>query len=209
MNLLYRLGHPLVRLYFRSLYRLREVNAAVVPRTGGLILAANHSSYLDPPVIGSAITQRELHYMARSTLFRNPFFGLLIRCLNSYAIMRGQGPDQDWGKFLRVLDRGGALLVFPEGTRSADGTLQRGKSGFGRLVHLSRKPVYPVYVQGAYEAFPREGKSRFLPITVYFGPPVPLDDLLAKSGEKRTLREISERTMAAIAEIKQSVENRK
>jgi 1-acyl-sn-glycerol-3-phosphate acyltransferase len=190
------------RGYFRWRYYLKVVNRGAIPAEGGMIVASNHVSYLDPPLVGVAMANRPLYFMARATLFRNPVFGALIRVLNALPIERGKGPDQDWGLFLRLLDAGGALLVFPEGTRSEDGELQRGKSGFGRLVYMSKKPVYPVYVHGAYEAYPKHGKKKRVPITVVLGPKVEMEDLLAKGDEKRVLREISERTMQAIAKLK-------
>jgi 1-acyl-sn-glycerol-3-phosphate acyltransferase len=202
----YKFARSTVRKYFNRKYRLEVVNADVVPATGGLILACNHVSYLDPPLIGVSIFQRMLHFIARGTLFNNPAFGALISVLNAVPIARGQGPNQDWGRFTRLLDRGAAILIFPEGTRSEDGQLQRGKSGFGRLVYMAQKPVYPIYIQGAYEAYPKHGKQRRVPITVVFGPPVELGDLFKQGSEKRVLREISERTMAAIAQLKTELE---
>jgi 1-acyl-sn-glycerol-3-phosphate acyltransferase len=204
----YNLARSVVRKYFNRKYNLQVINSDLVPARGGLILACNHVSYLDPPLIGVSIFQRQLHFIARGTLFNNPAFGALIHMLNAVPIARGQGPNQDWGRFTRLLDRGAAILIFPEGTRSENGELQRGKSGFGRLVHMSQKPVYPIYIQGAYEAYPKHGRQKRVPITVIFGPEVDLTDLQALGDEKRVLREISERTMAAIAKLKAELEQR-
>jgi 1-acyl-sn-glycerol-3-phosphate acyltransferase len=196
----------LFRVYLKLNHGLKVINEGTVPASGGMIIASNHVSYLDPPLVGVSIYNRQLYYMARASLFRNPVFGAIIHWLHSVPIERGKGPDQDWDSFLRVVNRGDALLVFPEGTRSENGELQRGKSGFGRLVHMAQKPVYPVYVHGSYEAFPKHGKRKRVPITVVLGPPVVLNDLLEQPGtEKRILREISDRTMKAIAELKASL----
>lgn len=207
MSFWYRLGYWMVWNYFHLFHRLRAVNAPVVPARGGVILAANHASYLDPPAVGAALPQRQLHFMARSSLFKIPLFGWMIHLTLAHPIKRGAGPDQDWGLFVDLLKRGEALLVFPEGTRTSDGRLQRGKSGFGRLAHMAKKPVYPVYIHGSYEAWPKTGKRSRAPITVYFGPEVPLEDLWAQSGEKRVLRQISDRVMEAIARLREQAQD--
>ena len=201
MRFLFALSIWFVRSLFKLFFRLRIEGAEHLPERGGFILASNHASYLDPPLLGASLIKRELHFLARSTLFRNACFGRLIAWYNAHPIERGRGPFQDWEAFKRILEADHALLVFPEGTRSPDGLLQRGRSGFGRLVYETRRPVIPAYIRGAYEALPKRGGLRFAPITVRFGPPVPLDDLWALGGEKRTLRAIAQRTMEAIAAL--------
>jgi 1-acyl-sn-glycerol-3-phosphate acyltransferase len=144
--------------------------------------------------------------MARSTLFKPRWFGWLIHSVNARPVVRGRGPDQDWALFVNLVRKGKALLVFPEGTRTESGELQRGKSGFGRLVHLCQVPVYPAYIEGSYQAFPKGGKYSPLPIRVIFGKAVYLDDLLNQPGEKRIIREISERVLKAISGLKKELE---
>jgi 1-acyl-sn-glycerol-3-phosphate acyltransferase len=197
-----------VRKYLEWKYYLKVIDLEILPASGGLILACNHTSNLDPPLVGATVTQRELYFMARSTLFDIPVMGTIIRHLNAVPIIRGAGPDQDWGLYLGLLKGGKALLIFPEGTRSETGDLQRGKSGFGRLVHMSQVPVFPVYIQGAFEAYPKHGPKKRVPITMIYGPQVDMADLLAQGDEKRNLREISERTMQAIAKLKAELEQR-
>jgi 1-acyl-sn-glycerol-3-phosphate acyltransferase len=188
---------------------LKTYNAEILPSTGPLILASNHASHLDAPCVSVAVPYRDIHFMARSTLFKPRLFGWLIRNVNAHPIIRGQGPNQDWDSFVHVLTAGGVLLVFPEGTRSLDGELQRGKSGFGKLAYMSRVPVYPVYVRGSYQAWPKGGKLRPRPVSVHFGWPVALNDLLDQPEEKRVLRDISDRVMQAIAELKKEAEKEK
>lgn len=195
-----------VRKYMDWKYYLRVVNLGALPAQGGMIIACNHASHLDPPLMGVSVSHRAIYFMARSTLFNNPIFGAMIRNLHAVPIIRGNGPDQNWGLYLKLLQAGEALLIFPEGTRSEDGELQRGKSGFGRLVHMSQAPVYPVYIHGSHAAFPKHGRKKRVPITVIFGAPVDLSDLQAQGDEKRVLREISERTMTAIAQLKAEFE---
>ncbi len=201
MSWLYATARPVFRLSLRLFFGLRIFGAESVPARGGLILASNHASYLDPIVAGSCLRQRQLHFLARSTLFRNPLFGAVIRNVNAHPIVRGAGPDQDWDRYVNLVHSGLALLVFPEGTRTPDGQLQRGRSGFGRLVHLCRAPVYPLYIRGSFEAFPKGRGPRLRPISAYFGPPVEMGDLLDQAPEKRVLRAIADRAMEAIARL--------
>ena len=196
------------QIYLGWKYYLKVINLQSLPATGGMIIASNHASHLDPPLMGAAVSHRQIYFMARSTLFDNPVFGSFIHHLNAVPIIRGNGPDQDWGFYQKLLKSGNALLIFPEGTRSETGELQRGKSGFGRLVHMSQMPVYPVYIQGSFAAYPKHGQKKRVPITMIFGPEVDLADLLGQGDEKRVLREISERTMAAIAKLKTELEQR-
>jgi 1-acyl-sn-glycerol-3-phosphate acyltransferase len=199
---LYWLARPLDRLFFWLFYRLRTEGRVHVPARGGFILASNHASYLDPPALGAAVAHRELHFMARSSLFRNWFFGWLIRRVNAHPIERGKGLDQNWDVFLRLLERGQGLLVFPEGTRTTTGELQRGKLGFGMLAYAARTPVVPAYVYGTFAAMPKGGRHRFQRLYVRFGPPVPLDDLRARPSGPTTWRAISERTLQSIAALR-------
>jgi 1-acyl-sn-glycerol-3-phosphate acyltransferase len=202
MSSWYWLALPITRFYFWLFYGLRIEGRAHIPRRGGFLLASNHASYLDPPALGAAVGVRDLHFMARSSLFANPIFGWLIRKVNAHPVERGKGLDQDWGSFLRLLERGQGLLVFPEGTRTLTGELQRGKLGFGKLAYAARVPIIPVYLHGTFAAFPKGGKHRFLRLSARFGPPVPVDDLRAGPDEAKTWRAISERTVEAIATLK-------
>lgn len=209
ISVCYWAGHVGLGIFFRLFHRHRVLHVDRIPRTGGLILASNHASFLDPPVLGTSIPNRGIYFVARDTLFRNPVFGQIIRWCHSVPIERGKGGKQNWDVYVRMLNQGKALLIFPEGTRTETGALQPGKSGFGKIVYLSRKPVYPAYVHGSFQAYPKGGRHRCYPITVIFGQPVPLDDLLAQPEDARVYKEISRRTMEAIAGLKAELERQK
>jgi 1-acyl-sn-glycerol-3-phosphate acyltransferase len=196
----------LAELVLRLFFRLKVKDWKKIPQHGGLLLASNHASYLDPPAIAVGVCHREIHFMARSTLFKRGGFGRLLSSVNTHPIVRGKGPDQDWELFIKVMKSGGALLVFPEGTRTKNGELQRGKTGFAKLAYMSQMPVYPVYIHGSYAAWPKGGPIRCRPISVVFGDQVGLGDLYAQPEEKPALREISQRVMNAIAGLKKEVE---
>ncbi len=156
----------------RLLFRLRHHGRERVPRTGPVLLVSNHSSLLDPPLVGGS-TPRPVSFMAKAELFRIPLFGGLIRRLNARPVRREGSDPSALRTALRVLEDGGALLVFPEGTRGPEGVLRPGKAGAGMLAVLSGAAVVPVYINGSGRAWPRGRKlPRPARVTVWFGEPM-------------------------------------
>src|SRR3954468_11272469 len=157
MNPIYRIGW----LGFRALYKFyfgwRVYNPERVPLTGPVILASNHASYLDPPLVGAGI-RRDINYLARESLFRFPIVGWVLRNWNSVPVDREGGGARGLKAILDRLLKGGAIILFPEGTRSRDGKLQAARSGIGLTVIKSNAPVVPVRVFGTYQAFSRAHK---------------------------------------------------
>lgn len=134
-------------------FSLRTTGRRHIPRSGPVLVIANHQSYLDPVLIGLS-TRRHLVPLARKTLFRNPLFGALIRSLHAVPIDQdGIGID-GLRSILQRLQQGEAVLVFPEGTRTPDGTLQPFKPGVQLLISRAQCPIVPVGIAGAYEAWP-------------------------------------------------------
>jgi len=156
---------------FKVFFKGRVIGRQNIPLTGGFILASNHLSFLDPVVMGIA-SPRKLSYMARDSLFRNFWFGLLIRLYNAFPVRRGS-PDRGALKDAQDrLARGQGLLMFPEGSRSAD---FRGnpKAGVGFLACRMQVPVIPAFIQGTDKALPKGGRwLRRFPITVFLGSPL-------------------------------------
>lgn len=143
--------HGCFRLYFR----LEARGLENVPLRGPVIFASNHVSFLDPPVIGCLIP-RVVNFLARDSLFRVPLLGALIRHFQAVPVDRESGA----AGLRAILDRlyaGGAIIVFPEGTRSLDGRLRSAKPGLGMTVLKSDAPVVAVRVIGAHEALGRHG----------------------------------------------------
>ena len=183
----YRLTRFGFWLLFTLLYGLRIRGLRHVPRSGGAILAANHASHLDPPVIASACACREISFMAKEELFRFRPFGAFIAAYNAIPVKRGGFDRKAFAFFTRWLgEEGRVLLMFPEGTRTMDGSLGEPKRGVGALCRMARVPVIPVLVTGTYAIYP---KGRLIPrpwgrIEVRFGPPVKWsDDELDASGD--------------------------
>lgn len=163
--------------------RWRVYTPENVPARGPVILASNHASFLDPPLIGSAV-QREINYLARESLFRFPGIGWLLRTVNAVPVDREGGGAAGLRVILDRLLKGGAIILFPEGTRTRTGELQPAKSGIGLTVIKSNAPVVPVRVFGTFEAFGRRHCfPRPVKVAVKFGTPI---DFAAARAEAQT-----------------------
>ncbi|MGH7306426.1 MAG: (d)CMP kinase, partial [Candidatus Rokuibacteriota bacterium] len=161
--------------FARLMFRLEATGVENIPARGPVLLASNHSSVLDPPFIGVA-SDRQLTYLAKAELFKIPLFGALIHGLNARPVRREGADAGALRTAKRVLEEGGALLVFPEGTRGDEGVIRPAKPGAGLLAVSSGAAVVPVYVRGSGRAWP---KGRRLPrsakVTVTFGKPLKFD----------------------------------
>ncbi len=138
-----------------------------VPMDGGLIVASNHISFFDPPLIGTAVV-RELHYLAKEELFRPPVFGSLIRFFNSIPIRRGMADLSGLSRAIDVLKHGHALIMFPEGSRMRDGRLHPARPGVGMLAVASNARILPCFISGSDR--PGGWLLRRTKLKVAFGP---------------------------------------
>lgn len=196
----YLVAKKTVWALFKVWLRTKVVGKENVPMRGGLLVVANHASYLDPPLVGVSMPRR-VWFMARSTLFKNRLFGAVIAGLGSFPVERavdreGAGGSGGGGdiKAIRTvldqLDRGHPVLLFPEGARSASGAMQPFQRGVAVLLKRSKCPVLPVAISGVYEAWPRGKKPRLFPkrVVIRFGEAIAHDDLLKDGGEAAVKR---------------------
>jgi 1-acyl-sn-glycerol-3-phosphate acyltransferase len=137
-----------------------------VPDTGSLIVAANHQSYWDPPLIGAAM-ERELHFLAKAELFSPAPFGAVLRAVHSIPIRRGMADLSGMTKAIAVLQRREGLLVFPEGTRSPDGELRAARPGVGMLAVHGDAVILPCSIIGTNR--PGRWLLRRSRVRVWFG----------------------------------------
>ncbi len=207
MNLVYRTTWILSRIILQGLFRNRYLNPERLPATGPVILAANHASYFDPPLIGSGLA-RPVNYLARDTLFKYPIFRGMLRELHCVPVDRdGAGAAGLKGIFDR-LSGGGVILLFPEGTRTPDGSLRPARAGIGLTVIKSKAPVLPVRVFGTFDAYSRHARFPTLhPIAVKYGRPLYFEAERAevahapKARVKEIYQEVANRLMAEIAAL--------
>lgn len=156
MTLHYRITRSALRFLLRLLWGYRVEGVERLPREGGVLVASNHVSYADPVVVGGGIP-RELGYFAKEELFRNRLFGGLIRAYNAVPVRRGAVERGTIARVTALLGGGGALLYFPEGTRSRDGRVRDARPGVGMIALAARVPIVPVYIRGSR----RMGRSLF------------------------------------------------
>ncbi len=173
-----------------------------IPRQGGLIIAANHASVLDPPIIGSHVP-RQLNFFARRTLWKGGIASWWLDAVGTIPVDRDAGSDVAAVKrMLHLLKDGRAVILFPEGTRTQTGDLQRPKSGVGLLACRTHVPVVPTRIFGTFAAFGRKGPLRLgTPISIVFGPPLLPADYDGGTESKERYQQASERIMAAIAAL--------
>jgi 1-acyl-sn-glycerol-3-phosphate acyltransferase len=207
MNFIYRLVWLLIRLLLHTYFHGRYFHADRVPLTGPVILAANHASFLDPPLIGGGFN-RAVNYLARNTLMDIPVFGAVLRRLNVVPVDRDGGGGAGLKAILDRLLIGGVILLFPEGTRTRDGQLQPAKSGIGLTVIKSTAAVVPVRVHGSFDALGRHMKFP-LPcrVTVTYGEPLDFKSLreeariCSKPRLKEIYQQVADEIMAEIARL--------
>jgi 1-acyl-sn-glycerol-3-phosphate acyltransferase len=207
MNLSYKIGWNLFRAVYAAYFRWSVFGAENVPLQGGVILASNHASFLDPPLVGAGL-RRDINYLARESLFRFPGVGALLRSWNSVPVDRDGGGAAGLREILNRLHAGGGIILFPEGTRTPDGKLQPARSGIGLTVIKSDAPVVPVRVFGTFEAF---GRNHTFPrphrVVVKYGRPLRFENLraeaktCAKARLKEIYQQVADEIMAAIAKL--------
>ncbi len=206
MNPAYFVVWTAFRFVARFYFRWRVYNPERIPLNGPIILAANHESYIDPPLVGSGL-KRRINYLAREDLFDLPVLRWLLPRLQAVPVDRDGGGAKGLKVILDRLLAGGGIILFPEGTRTRDGKLQKARLGIGLTVIKSAVPVFPVRVF-TYRAFNRH--MRFpLPrrVAVKYGAPMSFEQLRAeaKSCSKQRLKEIYETVaceiMAAISKL--------
>ncbi len=146
-RLLYVVVRVLMQPFFHVYFRMRRTGMAHIPKTGPVILAANHRSFLDPFVIGM-LTRRPVYYVAKRELFENPVQAWLLNRLGAFPVERGESDERSMATARAVLARGDCLVIFPEGTRIRGGPLSSPKRGVGRLALETGAPIVPVAVIG-------------------------------------------------------------
>jgi len=174
---------------------------------GPVILASNHASFLDPPLVGAGV-HRGINYLARENLFRFPVMGWVLRQWQVVPVDRDGGGAAGLRAILDRLLAGDAIILFPEGTRTRDGRLQPARCGIGLTVIKSTSPVVPVRVFGTFEAYGRHMRiPRPRRVAVKYGRPMLFPELRAearvclKPRLKRIYQQVADEIMAAIAQL--------
>jgi 1-acyl-sn-glycerol-3-phosphate acyltransferase len=167
-RLWYDFGYTVTMAAMTLGFSFRSTGRRNVPCKGPVLLLANHQSFLDPPLVGLG-TVRRLSYLARKTLFNNPLFARFITSLNAIPVDQEGVGKEGLRAVIEHLKAGEAVLVFPEGERTATGQMEPFRPGVHLLIRKAPVPIVPVGLAGAFESFPRHRK--FPRLSPLFWPP--------------------------------------
>lgn len=192
-----------LRLGLKIWNRFRVIGSENMPAQGGVIIASNHASFMDPPIVGCGLMHRYVRFMARDTLFQNRIGQWWFENVGVVSLDRNRGDIAAFKAAIALLKAGGALCLFPEGTRTLDGSLQKPKSGIGFLIMKAEVPVLPVYIEGSFKAFPKGAKGiRPAKITARYGALISQDEFKKLGSGKDIYEKAADLVMAKIAELK-------
>ena len=208
MNPTYWFFLQFARAVARMCFSLEVVGRENLPKegSGGYLLAMNHQSYLDPPIVAIAAHPHPIHFLARKTLLKWPVLGRVFPRLNVVPIDQDRPDMSALKSVIRLLRAGETTIVFPEGARTLDGQFQPAQPGIGLIIAKTLVPVVPMRVFGAYDAMPRGGKGiRTVPIQVSIGQPITFSaadlERTGKTDPRELYQRLSERVMDAIKAI--------
>lgn len=185
----YTVAKTVVKAILTPAYRIQVTGLEHFPKEGGVLLCANHIDNLDPPVVGIT-ANRPVRFMAKEELFKTKWTGKLMKGLNAFPVKRGMSDREALRNGLKMLKEGQVLGLFPEGTRSKDGTLGKGLAGAGFFALRTDAAVVPCAVIGPYK-FGRK-------LHVVYGPPIDMAPLREK---KASAEEATEAIMQAIGKL--------
>jgi 1-acyl-sn-glycerol-3-phosphate acyltransferase len=200
MKPLYWCGYELCKTVAKTAFQYQAFGQENVIEDGPAIMAANHQSYLDPPLVGITC-RKELYFLARKTLFRNKIFGPILSRVNALPVDLSGVDLTAIRTIINLLKQGHRTVIFPEGTRSLTGEIQQARPGIGMIIAKTLVPVVPMRIFGSFEAWPKGGKIKLSPVTVVVGKPIRFkrEDFADKSRD--AYQKISEQVLATIAAI--------
>ncbi|HAM39239.1 MAG: hypothetical protein A2474_08105 [Elusimicrobia bacterium RIFOXYC2_FULL_34_12] len=187
--MIYWIGWSIFKVIFSLIYRRKIIGLQNIPQNGSYILAANHMSNADPPLVGSCIS-KPIHYIAKKELFNIPVFGWMISKANAFPVDRENSDMGAFRKALEILKEGKTILFFPEGTRYKAGKTRKPKNGAAMLSVLTNSPVIPVAINNSDKLL------KFKRLKVSFGVPMKFDS-------KEDYNSITAKIMKEIEKLKQ------
>lgn len=194
----YKIFKALCRLWFGIIFRTKVVGAENIPASGAFILAANHVSNWDPPFLGTFIA-REVNYMGKEELFKNPIMAAICRGLHVFPVKRGTADKTAIKTAVKILKDGKCLGIFPEGTRSKTGKLGKAEPGVSLIAAMTKAPIIPAAIIDTEKIF---SKEKFLPrLAVVYGKPLKFS---GSTKDKEALANFAQEIMNEIAKLKES-----
>ncbi len=201
-NLWYRFCRFGFGMFAVPFWQLRVFNRHYEPTTGSALYICNHQSYLDPAIMCLSL-KRPMNFMAREGLFRVPIFGEWIASVKAFPVKRGSADVGALKEALRRLRAGGQLVVFPEGTRTRDGSIGHFAPGVSMLAKRAAEWTVPVVIDGAFEAWPRTQPlfSILSTIVVVYGKPWHRDEVQQMQADE-FLAVVREKMIAIQADVR-------
>lgn len=197
-KVLYSVGRVVCTPIFKLLYRYKPINNHTIPQKGGYIVACNHLSYSDPVLLGLC-QKRRLFFMAKSELFRNKFFGALIRALGAFPVERGAGDGKAIKTGEDLIKDGELMTIFIEGGRTKTGELMRPRSGCALVAQQMQVSVIPACI-----TIVGNPKHVFSKRVIHFGNPLSPQELgLTPDGGRRELKTASNKIMDEIKKMRE------
>jgi 1-acyl-sn-glycerol-3-phosphate acyltransferase len=201
-NWFYRVSWFIGRTLLWLLFGLKSIGKNHVPVEGPVIVAANHQSYFDPPLVAAALN-REMHFFAKKELFSMFLLGWLIRPYNTIPVRRGAYDPSALSRVLEVLSNRGGLIIFPEGTRGDGREFLRPKPGIGFIAKRTRAPIVPAYVYRANQLWGALVARRR--VQVLFGTPISAEEIDRFADDKDGYQSLAECVMERIGQLRNVV----
>jgi len=199
MRWIYWFGWNLFGSAYRSLFGLKVIGREHLITEGAVLIAANHESFLDPPLIGT-LYHDEMFYLARKSLMTSALLKWIYLAWNSIPVDQDRPDMTSLKTIVKLLSNGKRVLVFPEGERSLDGNFGPAQPGVGLIAVKSNAVIQPIRIRGAREALPRgSGRIRFSQISLHIGPPIRLtEEELNTAKGKHGYQHIADRIWDAV-----------
>lgn len=180
--MLYYVARAICWLLIKIFWRMEIIGIENLPESGGLIIASNHVSYLDPAVLAASLN-RKIYFITKKEVFKNTFVSFILKNLNAFSVDRENVDILAFKKAINILREEKVLGIFPEGTRSSNGELQELKLGAIKIAMKTGVPILPVGIIGTHKIYPRGIKFPILfkhKIIVKYGAPQYLNKLKLK-----------------------------
>ncbi len=202
---IYQVSTRLFKLFLLLWNRFRVFGVEHIPDQGGVLLASNHASFLDPPAVGAGYRGRPIHFMARNTLWNSKFGTWWMTRVGCIPVSRGTGDMRALKTTIKLLKEGKVVSMFPEGTRTEDGELQEAKGGIGFIIEKSECVVVPAYIDGSYKAHPKNSKGiKPCKVTITYGPPITQEEFRAIGTGRKAYDAHAALIMQRIADLKKA-----
>ena len=202
MKILFWTGWTFFRTVATIIFRVKIIGADNIPKKSGFILASNHISYYDPPLVGSCIT-REVYFFGKRELFRFKPFGWVLLRVNARPVNRAGVDRSAIETAVEILKSGNGLTVFPEGTRSKTKDFLPVKPGIGMIARQAEVAIVPAYIHGANQLWNCFiGRTR---LSVSYGEPISAEWVKLQELTKEGYLAIADEIMGRIRKLKQEL----